>query len=72
MTDVMKRRDLPQPPPGTPLPDLSDMDRVHANVASGRLAEILYRIGTGESGTVTRLVPRKRRPGGPGGEGDPG
>jgi hypothetical protein len=76
MSGVMKRRKAIEilTPTGTPLPepDLSDMDRVHANVASGRLAEIFYRIGTGQSGTVTRLVPRKRRPGRTDGEGDPG
>lgn len=40
----MKRRDLPQPPPGTPLPDLSDMDRFHEMAASGQLAEIIHRL----------------------------
>jgi hypothetical protein len=53
------------PPPALPSPepesDLSDMDRTHMNVASGRLAEILYRIATGESGTVTWLLPRAER-----------
>lgn len=48
MTDAMKRRDLPQPPPGTPLPapepDLIDMDRFHEMAASGQLAEIIYRL----------------------------
>lgn len=35
-----------QPPPGTPLPmpDLSDMDRIHRMIAGGHLADILTRI----------------------------
>lgn len=35
------------PPPGTPLPmpDLSDMDRIHANIASGRLGKIFDKLG---------------------------
>jgi hypothetical protein len=46
VANVMKRRDLPQPPPATPLPDLSDtdMDRFHHMAAGGQLAEILYRL----------------------------
>jgi hypothetical protein len=48
MSGVMKRRDLPQPPPGTPLPEpepnLADMDRFHEIAASGQLAEIIYRL----------------------------
>jgi hypothetical protein len=40
----MTRHDLPQPPPGAPLPDLSDMDGFHHMAASGQLAEIIYRL----------------------------
>ena len=37
----------PQPPPGTPLPmpDLSDMDRIHHNVATGRIGALFDRLG---------------------------
>jgi hypothetical protein len=36
-----------QPPPGAtrPLPDLSDMDHFHRMVASGKLADVLAKIG---------------------------
>ena len=35
------------PPPGTPLPmpDVSDMDRIHSNITSGRLGDIFDRLG---------------------------
>jgi hypothetical protein len=34
------------PPPGPPaLPDLSDMDRIHANIASGRLGRLFDHLG---------------------------
>lgn len=36
-----------QPPPGTPLPmpDLSDMDKIHRSIRSDRLADIFVRMG---------------------------
>ena len=55
----MKRHDLPQPPPGTPLPDLSDMDRFHHMVASGQLAEIIYRLA---GYNVVPFRPRAKSP----------
>lgn len=39
-----RRPDIPRP-----APDLSDMDRMHENVASGRLADILLSIISGDS-----------------------
>ena len=39
-----RRPDIPRP-----ARDLADMDRMHENVASGRLAEILFAIMSGDS-----------------------
>ena len=57
----MKRHDLPQPPPGTPLPapDLSDMDRFHEMAASGQLSELIYRLA---GCNVVPFRPRVKRP----------
>jgi hypothetical protein len=46
-------------PPGTPLPDLSDMDRFHHMVANGQLAEIIYRLA---GYNVVSFRPRAKSP----------
>lgn len=48
------------PPPGTPLPDLSDMDHFHRAVAGNQLAGLFNRLA---GGRVTDLPhPPVRRP----------
>lgn len=38
-------------PPGTPLPmpDLSDMDKIHRLAVSGRLEDVLYKLAGGKT-----------------------